>query len=76
MTAGEGQLGEHVLLFRLRLSRTAVVNNVQGWFALENLVEGTEIVVQPFSWVYDINLWVAPYPWALLVRFIVPCGGA
>ena len=48
MTAGEGQFGDHVL-FRHRLARTAVVNNVQGRFALENMVEGTEVVVQPFS---------------------------
>ena len=27
--------------------------------------------MEPFAWVYNIDLWVGPDPWTLLVCFIV-----
>ena len=52
-----------------------IINDVKGRLTLETLIKGSKIVLQPFTGVYDVDLWVFPDPGALLISLVVhDCG--
>ena len=56
VAATKSQLRQHVFLTGQSLACTAVVNDVQGWLALEDLIQSPKAVVQTFARVDDIDL--------------------
>ena len=78
-TAGHGVQRRPTLrscpTFCQRFSCNEVINNIQCRLALDQLIEGTEVIVEPFTWVYNINYGVTPHTGALSICPVVPrCG--
>ena len=76
MSPTKSQLGQHVLLFGQSLASTTVVNDVRGWLALEDLIQSTKAVMQPFARVDDIHLGIRPDPWMVLISLVMQDCGA
>ena len=77
VAAGEGELGQHVLLLSESLGRRAVVDEEQGRLTLEALVEGPEVDVEPLpKLVCEYDPGILPDPRPLLVSLIVFGSGA
>ena len=75
MAATENLLREHVLLLCQRFCGRAVVNNVQGWLALEYQVEGPRVIMKALAGIYNVDLRVRPDPGLLVISVVVPHRG-